>query len=48
MQGPGHIDQAKEQYIKELESLVSEYKVHIRALKTEVQELASGPCLTKA
>ena len=45
MQGPGHIDQAKEQYIKELESLVCEYKAPIRALKTEVQELAMRPML---
>ena len=45
MQGPGHIDQAKEQYIKEVESLVSEYNAHIRALKTGVQELAKRPML---
>ena len=45
MQGPAHIDQAKEQYIKELESLVSEYKAHISALETEVQELAKWPML---
>ena len=45
MQVPGHIDQAKEQHIKELESLVSEYRAHIRALKTEVQELAKRPML---
>ena len=47
MQGPGHIDQAKEQHIKELESLVGEYKVHIRALETEVQELAKRPVLDR-
>ena len=45
MQGPGHIDQAKEQHIKELESLVGEYKMHIRALETEIQELAKRPVL---
>jgi mitotic spindle assembly checkpoint protein MAD1 len=45
VQVPGHIDQAKEQHIKELESLVSEYRAHIRALKTEVQELAKRPML---
>jgi len=45
VQGPGHITQAKEQYIKELETLVCEYKAHTRALKTEVQELAKRPML---
>ncbi len=48
MQGPGYIDQAKEQYIKELEGLVSEYKAHIRALETEVQELAKRPILDQS
>ena len=45
VQGPSHVDQAKEQHIKELESLVSEYKSHIRALETEIQELAKRPVL---
>jgi mitotic spindle assembly checkpoint protein MAD1 len=45
VQGPGYINQAKEQHIKELESLVSEYKAHIRALKMGVQELARRPML---
>jgi predicted RNase H-like nuclease (RuvC/YqgF family) len=45
VQGTGHVDQAKEQHIKELESLVSEYKSHIRALETEIQELAKRPVL---
>jgi len=42
---PGYIDQAKQQHIKELESLVSEYKAHVRALDTEIQELAKRPML---
>jgi predicted RNase H-like nuclease (RuvC/YqgF family) len=41
----GHIDQAKEQHVKDLEALVSEYKAHIRALETEIQELAKRPVL---
>jgi hypothetical protein len=45
VQGPGYIDQAKEQHIEELESLVGEYKVRLRALETEVQELAKRPVL---
>jgi hypothetical protein len=43
--GPGHIDEAKEHHIEELESLVSEYKAHIRSLETEVQELPYRPVL---
>ena len=39
------MDQAKEQHINELESLVSDYKAHIRALDMEVQELAKRPVL---
>ena len=35
--------QAKEQHIKELEGLMSEYKSHICALETEVQELPKWP-----
>lgn len=31
--------------MKDLEALVSEYKVHIRALETEIQELAKRPVL---
>ena len=45
VQGTGHVDQAKEQHIKELESLVSEYKAHIRAFEMEIQELARRPVL---
>jgi mitotic spindle assembly checkpoint protein MAD1 len=45
VQGTGHVDQAKEQHIKELESLVSEYKAHIRTLEREIQELAKRPVL---
>ena len=45
VQGPGHIDQAKEQHIKEVEGLVSEYKAYIRALETEIQGLAKRPVL---
>jgi hypothetical protein len=45
VQGPGHVDQAKEQHIKELESLVGKYKMYIRALETEIQELAKRPVL---
>ena len=45
VQGTGHVDQAKEQHIKELESLVGECKMHIRALETEIQELAKRPVL---
>jgi mitotic spindle assembly checkpoint protein MAD1 len=45
VRGPGYIDQAKEQHIKELESLASEYKAHICSLDTEVQELAKQPML---
>ena len=45
MQGPGYIDQAKEQHIKELESEVSKYEAHIYSLDTEVQELAKQPML---
>jgi hypothetical protein len=37
------MDQAKEQHMKELEGLMSEYKSHIRALETEVQELPKLP-----
>ncbi len=37
-QDQGYIKQAKEQHIK-----LSEYKAHIRALETEVQELAKRP-----
>ena len=46
--GPGYMDPANEQHIKELESLVSEYKVHIRALDTEAQELAKRPVLDQS
>jgi len=49
VQGPGYIDQAKEQHIKELESLVSKYKAHIahstrspRACKWPVLDQGSG------
>jgi len=45
VQGSGYIDQAKEQHIKELESLVSKYKAHICSLDMEVQELAKWPML---
>jgi predicted RNase H-like nuclease (RuvC/YqgF family) len=46
VQGPGQrIDQAKEQNIEELESLVRKYKAHIRALETEMRELAKRPVL---
>jgi hypothetical protein len=45
VQGSGYIDQAKEQHIKELESLVSKYKAHICPLDMEVQELAKRPML---
>ncbi|KAH9981796.1 spindle assembly checkpoint component Mad1 [Russula compacta] len=45
VQGSGSIDQAKEQHINDLEGLVSEHKAHIRALETEVQELAKRPVL---
>jgi len=45
VQGPGHIDHAKEQHIKELESIMTEYKAHIRSLETEVQELPNRPVL---
>ena len=45
MQGAGYIDQAKEWHIKELESEMSRYEVHIRSLNTEVQELATHPML---
>ncbi|KAH9987053.1 spindle assembly checkpoint component Mad1 [Russula vinacea] len=44
-QGSGHIDEAKEQHVKDLEASVSEYKAHIRALETEIQELAKRPVL---
>jgi predicted RNase H-like nuclease (RuvC/YqgF family) len=44
-QGSNHIDQANEQHIKDLEALVNEYKAHIRALETEIQELAKRPVL---
>jgi hypothetical protein len=49
VQGSGYIDQAEEQHIKELESLVSEYnlKAHIRSLDMEVQELAKRPMLNQ-
>src|SRR5258708_7319809 len=39
------MDQAKEQHIKDLEALVSEYKSHVLALGTEIQELAKRPAL---
>ncbi|KAH9165311.1 MAD-domain-containing protein [Lactarius sanguifluus] len=42
-QGTGHVDQAKEQHVRELEALVDEYKVRTRALETEIQELAKRP-----
>jgi hypothetical protein len=45
VQGLGYIDQAKEQHIKELESLVSKYNAHICSLDMEVQELAKRPML---
>ncbi|KAI9510349.1 MAD-domain-containing protein [Russula earlei] len=44
-QGSGDIDEAKEQHSKDLEVLVSEYKAHIYALETEIQELAKRPAL---
>jgi hypothetical protein len=45
LQGSSYIDEAKEQHIKELESLVSKYQAHIRSLDMEVQELAKPPML---
>jgi len=45
LQGSSYIDEAKEQHIKELESLVSKYKADIRSLDMEVQELAKRPVL---
>jgi mitotic spindle assembly checkpoint protein MAD1 len=47
VQSSSYIDEAKEQHIKELESLVSKYKAHIRSLDMEVQELAKRPMLDK-
>ncbi|KAN0114199.1 Spindle assembly checkpoint component Mad1 [Russula decolorans] len=44
-QGSGHIDQANEQHIKDLDALVNECKAHIRALEAEIQELAKRPVL---
>jgi DNA repair exonuclease SbcCD ATPase subunit len=41
------MDQAKEQHIKDLEVLVSEYKEQIDSLETEVQELAKRPVLSQ-
>ncbi|KAI9432343.1 mitotic checkpoint protein-domain-containing protein [Lactarius indigo] len=46
-QGTGHIDQAKEQHVRELEALVGEYKAHMHALETEIQELAKRPALNQ-
>ncbi|KAH9165006.1 MAD-domain-containing protein [Lactarius sanguifluus] len=46
-QGTGHVDQAKEQHVRELEALVDEYKVRTRALETEIQELAKRPALSQ-
>ncbi|KAH9021960.1 MAD-domain-containing protein [Lactarius pseudohatsudake] len=44
-QGTGHVDQAKEEHVRELEALVGEYKARTRALETEIQELAKRPAL---
>ncbi|KAI0294902.1 mitotic checkpoint protein-domain-containing protein [Multifurca ochricompacta] len=44
-QGTGHIDEAKEQHVKDLETLIDDYKAHIRTLETEIQELAKRPAL---
>ncbi|KAH8995991.1 MAD-domain-containing protein [Lactarius akahatsu] len=46
-QGTGHVDQAKEQHVRELEALVDEYKVRTRALETEIQELAKRPAFNQ-
>ncbi|KAI9452687.1 MAD-domain-containing protein [Lactarius psammicola] len=46
-QGTGNVDQAKEQHVRELEALVDEYKTHMRALETEIQELAKRPALNQ-
>ncbi|KAH9021777.1 MAD-domain-containing protein [Lactarius pseudohatsudake] len=46
-QGTGHVDQAKEEHVRELEALVDEYKVRTRALETEIQELAKRPALNQ-
>ncbi|KAH8978120.1 MAD-domain-containing protein [Lactarius hatsudake] len=46
-QGTGHVDQAKEQHVRELEALVDEYKGRTRALETEIQELAKRPALNQ-
>ncbi|KAI9432361.1 spindle assembly checkpoint component Mad1 [Lactarius indigo] len=46
-QGTGHIDQAKEQHVRELEALVGEYKARMHALETEIQELAKRPALNQ-
>ncbi|KAH9023363.1 MAD-domain-containing protein, partial [Lactarius hengduanensis] len=44
-QGTGHVDQAKEEHVRELEALVGEYKARMHALETEIQELAKRPAL---
>ncbi|KAH9031164.1 MAD-domain-containing protein [Lactarius hengduanensis] len=44
-QGTGHVDQAKEEHVRELDALVGEYKARMHALETEIQELAKRPAL---
>lgn len=41
------MDFAREQHINELENLVDEYKAQIRALETDIQELAKRPALSQ-
>jgi len=41
------MDLAREQHISELENLVGEYKMQIRALETDIQELAKRPALSQ-